>query len=416
MHWPLCWFLAAYILAELSWLGVCEYDKRSFQTLVEPDCLSAAQRQQLWKRCLHWSNDARIWIQGWFFDIDSFEKITLPDITAWIAWAFWGTPLHQVPRCDQEQLKQMVRELEAACSTPSQPNFRFPQRDFGQDELRMGSYTLQPMDTVHIPLLLYLISHALVEMLAGFLLWRNGFVTYNPACAEGSISFSVRLPAAGQGSKDTADPGAPLTCGESTQAGGTTRPHATPQPETLHTTGANVSSATALVVIHGIGFGILSYWSITRQLLCEGPIIIAHTPCITMSLCGRRRRCPTVRQTVAAYSEVLNAFGCDGACVIAHSLGSAVPSWLLRERPGLVKGLVLLDPAVMQIHEPKLLFNFLYYKQPLTTWVGLLQSELYINHYLRRHFCWYTAALFGEDILPACESLLISSENPCPGP
>ena len=40
---------------------------------------------------------------------------------------------------------------------------------------------------------------------------------------------------------------------------------------------------------------------------------------------------------------------------------------------------------------------------------GLLRSELYINNCLRRNFYWYTAALFGEDLLPLCPSLVVLS-------
>ena len=107
----------------------------------------------------------------------------------------------------------------------------------------------------------------------------------------------------------------------------------------------------------------------------------------------------------------MDRFGFDGACMIAHSLGTMVPVWLMEAAPELVKAVVLLDPAVVQMQKPDLLFNFLYYKQPLASWVGLLQSELYINHYLRRHFCWYTAALFGEELRDICPSVLVFSEN-----
>ena len=107
----------------------------------------------------------------------------------------------------------------------------------------------------------------------------------------------------------------------------------------------------------------------------------------------------------------MDRFGFDGACMIAHSLGTMVPVWLMEAAPHLVKAVVLLDPAVVQMQKPDLLFNFLYYKQPLASWVGLLQSELYINHYLRRHFCWYTAAVFGEELRAACPAVLVFSEK-----
>jgi hypothetical protein len=88
-----------------------------------------------------------------------------------------------------------------------------------------------------------------------------------------------------------------------------------------------------------------------------------------------------------------------------------VASWLIQYAPKTVKGAVLMDPAVMCIHLRKLLFNFVYAQQSLDSVEGLLRSELYINNCLRRNFYWYTAALFGEDLVSACPSLVVLSEE-----
>lgn len=47
---------------------------------------------------------------------------------------------------------------------------------------------------------------------------------------------------------------------------------------------------------------------------------------------------------------------------------------------------------------------------------GLLRSELFINNCLRRNFYWYSAALFGEDLLACCPSVVVLSGSPSPAP
>jgi len=46
------------------------------------------------------------------------------------------------------------------------------------------------------------------------------------------------------------------------------------------------------------------------------------------------------------FLQVVEHYGFNGACLVAHSYGSAVASWLIQFAPHLVKGVVLLDPAV----------------------------------------------------------------------
>jgi pimeloyl-ACP methyl ester carboxylesterase len=162
------------------------------------------------------------------------------------------------------------------------------------------------------------------------------------------------------------------------------------------------------MVIHGIGIGALPYWTMIKALTEEGPVIVAHMPFVSVRYAPI---CPDIPQTVAAFSEVLEAFQFNGAVVVAHSFGSAVASWLIQYAPKTVKGAVLMDPAVMCIHLRKLLFNFVYAEQSLDGVEGLLRSELYINNCLRRNFYWYTAALFGEDLVSACPSLVVLSEE-----
>jgi pimeloyl-ACP methyl ester carboxylesterase len=381
--------MQAYTSAELVWYLFCESEKERFQVLSKPAVLSAAKRMQLWSRCLKWSGEPRQWIQGWFNNIDIFERITRPDILDFLAWGFWGTTSSQLGKNDRQQLLFMVRELEKACCTQAAPTYRFPPRPAGQEPLPVGTYSIQPIRHLHVPLLVYMGMHCIVDPIMSALLCYHGFESYTPCGAGGSassiegISFSVRIHDRKQ------------NCGrqKATGSGSGSGPG---------------SNGTALVFIHGIGIGALPYWNLIRALMDEGPVVVAHLPFVSVR---RAPVCPDIEQIVSAFSQVLAAYDLDGGCFVSHSFGTAVTSWLVQYAPHLVKGTVLMDPVVLCIHLRKLLFNFVYGEQRLTSIEGLLRSELYINNCLRRNFYWYTAALFGEDLLHLCPSVIVLSSD-----
>ena len=167
------------------------------------------------------------------------------------------------------------------------PCVRAPVRMCVPELMRTRMYTHAQ---VHLPLAIYAAAHLLVETLASWILWCNGFVTVHPTAAGGALSFSVRLPrprgafpAKTRGKDETAD-------------GARTTPAGTGE--------GGAGGGTAMLVVHGIGFGILSYWSLTKALLQEGPVVVAHMPAISLSLSRRRRQCASMPQTVAAVQEV----------------------------------------------------------------------------------------------------------------
>jgi len=366
----MCLALQAYAAAEVAWYLFCESEKERFQPLAVPFKLAAERRRSLWELCLRWSPNPRLWIQGWFYNIEQFERITREDILDFIAWGYWGCPSIGLEERDKAMLVQMISELELACSTSAAPSYKFPDRKAGQEVLPVGSYTLEPMRSLHVPLLVYVVMHGIVDPLTTCLLsyhglvfllrllllsrWRiplpspplpplspplsashvltknvSGFETFRPASSAGTISFSVRRGGAGD-----ARAAAP----------------------------ASGCKGTALMVVHGIGIGALPYWGIIKALMHEGPIIVAHHPYVSVRWAPS---CPDISQTVCAYAEVMAAYELDGACILSHSFGTAITSWLVQYRPELVRGVVLLDPAVLCIHLRKLLFNFIYARQAL---------------------------------------------------
>lgn len=95
--------------------------------------------------------------------------------------------------------------------------------------------------------------------------------------------------------------------------------------------------------------------------------------------------------------------------VCGHSFGSCVATWLLRspKTRHMVKHIILLDPVSILLSEPDVMNNFLYKpKYDIIRKGNLLdlaiffvaRTEVFTEHYLRRHFSWYNSELWLEDI------------------
>jgi hypothetical protein len=86
--------------------------------------------------------------------------------------------------------------------------------------------------------------------------------------------------------------------------------------------------------------------------------------------------------------------------IVGHSFGSCPVTWLvhssLQERIGQI---LLLDPVTILLHQPAVMSNFLYSNDVFYIRIAAA-SELFTEHYLRRHFSWYNSELWLED-LPA---------------
>jgi hypothetical protein len=124
--------------------------------------------------------------------------------------------------------------------------------------------------------------------------------------------------------------------------------------------------------------------------------------------------------------------------LIGHSFGSCQVSWLLycpSIRPH-VGRVVLLDPVCILLSEPDVMLNFLYNRSSNSFWSKnsanhvlksiphdtrrsslrkllirlVASSELFTEHYLRRHFSWYNSELWLDDVPEDIELYIYLSE------
>ncbi|GAA5896507.1 uncharacterized protein JCM6883_006927 [Sporobolomyces salmoneus] len=87
------------------------------------------------------------------------------------------------------------------------------------------------------------------------------------------------------------------------------------------------------------------------------------------------------------------------AIVVAHSAGSGMAGWLMRDAPDVVAGLVLIDPMSFLLYCPDSARNF--YRTKAKTageyFFKYFASERGINSYMSRHVLWSTSTLFSPN-------------------
>jgi len=165
---------------------------------------------------------------------------------------------------------------------------------------------------------------------------------------------------------------------------------------------ASLSAKMAPIVFcHGLGIGFLHYLRVLKDL--PSSVYLIESPNITMTLGAETQR--SIAETQALVSAMLKADGHSSACIVAHSFGTIIPSWLLNSKDAavraLVQSVVLIDPISLLLFDPSVAFNFVH-RRPVNS-VEMMMSyfvsqEMYIAHTLARRFSWSNAVLFLDDI------------------
>ena len=161
-----------------------------------------------------------------------------------------------------------------------------------------------------------------------------------------------------------------------------------------------------LVFFHGIApAGLTFYLPMILNLVSDGrPTLLVEQPSISgrlgmfgavseeeMMEAVEQMICDTIdRDPTTQDSAVLWA---------GHSFGSCPLTWMWR-RPTLRQrsaGILLLDPVTILLSEPAVMMNFLYARD-ISKIRMVAASEVFTEYYLRRHFAWYNAEVWVEDI------------------
>lgn len=201
---------------------------------------------------------------------------------------------------------------------------------------------------------------------------------------------------------------------------------------------SNLSPASPLIFIHGLGMGILQYHLLFTHLyetITDRPILILIQPHISQDIFHKNFLRPMDRretsQRLASLIEALGWTHVDhrqrlntetrvaaldedekemtkavveegkGVTILSHSNGSYVHAWMLKEHPHLVTRSGFVDPVTFCSWEGDVCYNFIY-RAPMTGMELIMKyfvgMELGVANLLQRNFDWVDNSLWFEEI------------------
>jgi len=290
------------------------------------------------------------------------------DINDFFAWGFFGKYYSKLLPWEMQELSRCFELMEKDYS------IRFPNRPTCPDRRKTEAYhnttlqcmTLEPVNAIHRPLLIYLIV-AVLKIGTGILLRLLGY----------------RRMVATTGLVGWYKPGKQVAREQRAKS-------FLPLPPLLFFHGLAPCSLTFYLPM--ILFGIATE--------PERPILLFENRSIACSIGFAPL---SEDQTVQGIQEILDR--CLGGSrdqpfsVMGHSFGSCTIAWLLKsDLAPRIQQIVLLDPAAILLSEPDVMLNF-FYTTEMTVIRLAVGSELFTQHYLRRHFAWYNSELWLDDVL-----------------
>ncbi|KAH6915372.1 hypothetical protein BKA70DRAFT_575633 [Coprinopsis sp. MPI-PUGE-AT-0042] len=203
---------------------------------------------------------------------------------------------------------------------------------------------------------------------------------------------------------------------------------------------SNLSPASPLVFIHGLGMGPLQYHLLFTHLfetITDRPILVLLQPHISQDIFHRNFLHPMGRhETSQRLASLIEALGwthvehressesesqegfaelgedekevakavveeAKGVTILSHSNGSYVHAWMLKEHPHLVKRSCFVDPVTFCSWEGDVCYNFIY-RAPMTGMELIMKyfvgMELGVANLLQRNFDWVANSLWFEEI------------------
>ncbi|KAI9476615.1 Alpha/Beta hydrolase protein [Zychaea mexicana] len=365
------------------------------QRHLKPDTLpSDEERYRLYWNCVHTvTDDFEGWLTGWFLyttgndgqpEHPNFEEIQRENVALWLSWAFWCDSTENVRMVDTfaAELEWMIHTIEVMFKV------KFPKGY--NPHIRCIRPTLDSFSYVHRPLIAYAFNYLMtgtfnllfLEMFAGY----RRYGSNRPGIRWGMLFHLFSSP--------------PLRTTHSQ----TVKHSLGSTDDTQHYHLAywyrkgKAASTTPILFIHGIGTGLNVYAEFIHRITAlDRPVFCIELPHVSSRLV---EHVPTPQEIVSEIQVMLNTHGFDKAVVVAHSLGTAVASWIGNLAPDLVAGLVLIDPICFLLHHHYVAYNMLYRvpKRPAEYFIHYFASrELYISYYINRHFHWYQTAFFVVD-------------------
>ena len=335
-------------------------------------CFSQQPLQQADSADFHWDKLDQVqvlalkWaeVSGWFLGSNPVD-LRLGNVEEWAAWAFFDVgSKSELPSYHQQELDEMVREI-AEWAELDLPEGYNPL-------IKSMRLTVDPIPSQHRPLIYYIVTGYIMPIIQEVQLNRLGFESYK----SGTISYWRR--AGAQHADDRLSP-------------------------------------PPLVFCHGIGISVLPYMHLLEDLInwdTEAPrreIFLLSMPNIAMRISSDA---PSMAETVACVSDMLDSWNIPAAHFVGHSFGSATVAWMVKRAPSRVLAATFMDPVCFMLAKPDVSYNFMYRKASSPSQLLLhyfVSKELYISHSIARNFFWYQCILWPEEIPQGAPALVVLS-------
>ncbi|CAJ0841257.1 13782_t:CDS:10 [Entrophospora sp. SA101] len=338
--------------------------KSRLQKLLEPVTLRKDQRTKILHDCLQEIEDFKTWIEGWFKVGD--RKTTFDQIHR-LAWSFFGCGFDQIQNKEHEnEIIEIISLIEIS------NNIKFPEGY--NPNCKCIKLTLDPVKAIPRPFIYYMSIYVLNYIVRVFL-GLCGFE--HKSCKEsilnGYWSSTLEFDIQEENSLSSLSKISYWYFNPSNK---------------------KRKKKAPIVFIHGVG-GLFCYFTFIKKLRkLNRPLFLVELPYVSFQMV---EDVPKMHETVEEIERMIISKGYSSAIFVGHSLGTSVCSWMIKEAPKRVKGLVLVDPICFLLHHSDIAFNFVY-RKPVSAseyLTALFASrELYISHYFSRHFHWHETALF----------------------
>lgn len=312
-------------------------------------------------------------LEGWFLDLD-MHHLHHSNIARWTSWAFFNKKFKELTAEEQEDNQSCVACIEKAAK------WKFPE-GFSKDMHHSARLNIDPLFATQRPLFFYA-TVRLLNLASSTMLRVLGFrrlYRFDLANRAQVIYYRRAKPT----SPDTAD----------SQNDSHTVDNKNKEIE--------IKKNLPIVFIHGIGIGLAAYLSLIMHFPTDVDVFLVEWAYVAMRFCESE---PKIDASISAITQCLDEFQHPKACFVAHSLGTTLISWILKDKLGKerVHSTVMLDPVVFLTCDPTLATTFVY-KDPYNLFDFLMHffvaRELFVAHAISRKFSWSHNILFVEDML-----------------
>ncbi|KAI8976097.1 Alpha/Beta hydrolase protein [Pilobolus umbonatus] len=366
-------FIHYWLGCELIFYVFFHITRKRMQRILPSVAPSPKERSDLYAVCLANIENPEVWLTEWFaMTYDStihptFEEIGRENVAEWLSWAFFALPLENVLHDESatEELNYMIDHFEEEFHVHLEPGYN--------EEVSAYRISFDPVHAHHRPLIFYTVIQFLTALFGFVAHFVWGMKKYGPESRSSVWSLMD-----------------PQQLYEPIMKQDDDRPQ-----KVSYWFKDGDRNKKPIVFIHGIGAGLMCYSAFIPHLLALGaPIFFIELPFVSMHCI---EEVPTMQETLRDMQQMLFRHGFNDALFVGHSLGSAVTAWAVKYMKKHVAGVIFLDPICFMLHYKDVCSNFVY-RTPKTAAEGVVKyfasTELYISHYISRHFHWFQTALY----------------------